>query len=97
MQRLRLAWVVRINQLAWVVRINQLAWVVRINHEEAHPMSRESDWHVFDKACDITAMAAKGSAATATPAQVADIFRAVHAALQEVVTAMISSESRAGF
>src|SRR5213078_2778518 len=81
MQRLRLAWVVRINQLAWVVRINQLAWVVRINHEEAHPMSRESDWHVFDKACDITAMAAKGSAATATPAQVADIFRAVHAAL----------------
>jgi hypothetical protein len=67
------------------------------NHEEEHPMSRESDWHVFDKACDITAMAARGSAATATPAQVADIFRAVHAALQEVVTAMINSESRAGF
>jgi len=30
----------------------------RANHEEEHPMSRESDWHVFDKACDITAMAA---------------------------------------
>jgi hypothetical protein len=69
----------------------------RANHEEEHPMSRESDWHVFDKACDITAMAARGSAATATPAQVADMFRAVHAALQEVVTAMINSESRAGF
>jgi hypothetical protein len=67
------------------------------NHEEEHPMSRDSDWHVFDKACDITAMAARGSAATATPAQVADIFRAIHEALQEAVTAMINSESRAGF
>jgi hypothetical protein len=60
-------------------------------------MSRDSDWHVFDKACDITAMAARGSAATATPAQVADIFRAVHTALQEAVTTMNSSDSRAGF
>ena len=60
-------------------------------------MSRDSDWHVFDKACDITAMAARGSAATATPDQVADIFRAVHAALQEAVTAMNSSDARAGF
>lgn len=60
-------------------------------------MSRDSDWHVFDKACDITAMAARGSAATATPAQVADIFRAIHEALQEAVTAMNSSDSRAGF
>ena len=57
-------------------------------------MSRESDWHVFDKACDITAMAARGSAATATPAQVADIFRAVFGALQEAATAMIAPGPR---
>ena len=60
-------------------------------------MSRETDWHVFDKACEITAMASRGSAGTAKPDQVADIFRAVHAALREAATAMDSSDSRAGF
>ena len=60
-------------------------------------MSRESDWHVFDKACDITAMASRGVAASAKPEQVADIFRAVHQALKEAATAMDSADSRAGF
>lgn len=60
-------------------------------------MSRDTDWHVFDKACDITAMAARGSAATSDPAQLAQIFRAIHAALNEVATAMDSGPQRTGF
>ena len=30
-------------------------------------MSRDTDWHVFDKACEITAMAARGTAGQVTP------------------------------
>ena len=60
-------------------------------------MTRDTDWHVFDKACDITAMAARGSAATIAPAQVADIFREVHRALSETVEAMLGADNRAGF
>ena len=30
-------------------------------------MSRDTDWHVFDKACEITAMAARGTADEVTP------------------------------
>jgi hypothetical protein len=60
-------------------------------------MSRETDWHVFDKACDITAMASRGAAATAKPEQVAEIFRAVHDALKQAATAMDNADSRAGF
>ena len=60
-------------------------------------MSRDSDWHVFDKACDITAMASRGAAGTAKPEQVADIFRAVHQALKDAANAMESTDSRAGF
>jgi len=60
-------------------------------------MSRDTDWHVFDKACDITAMAARGSAASVAAAQLADIFREVHAALHDVATAMESGPQRTGF
>ncbi|HTG48131.1 MAG TPA: hypothetical protein VK646_10795 [Actinomycetota bacterium] len=60
-------------------------------------MSRETDWHVFDKACDITAMAARGSGATIAPAAVADIFREVHRALSEAADAMLGADQRAGF
>lgn len=59
-------------------------------------MSRDSDWHVFDKACDITAMAARGTADEVSAVQVADIFREVHKALREVVDA-IDSAKPAGF
>jgi phosphoribosylanthranilate isomerase len=59
-------------------------------------MSRESDWHVFDKAVEITAMAARGTAGGVTPAQVADIFREVHAALREVAEA-VEAQKPAGF
>jgi hypothetical protein len=51
-------------------------------------MSRETDWHVFDKACEITAMAARGAAAGVKGDQIAEIFRQVHAALRETADAM---------
>ena len=59
-------------------------------------MSRDSDWHVFDKACEITAMSARGTADKVSAAQVADIFREVHKALREVVEA-IDAGKPAGF
>jgi hypothetical protein len=59
-------------------------------------MSRETDWHVFDKACEITAMAARGTADQVSPTQVADIFRQVHTALSETADAMEASKP-AGF
>ena len=59
-------------------------------------MSRESDWHVFDKACEITAMAARGTAGSVTAAQVADIFREVHGALREAMDAL-DAQKPAGF
>lgn len=60
-------------------------------------MSRDTDWHVFDKACEITAMAARGTADAVTPAQVAEIFREVFGALRETANAMESTGSPAGF
>jgi hypothetical protein len=51
-------------------------------------MSRETDWHVFDKACEITAMAARGTASGVKADQIADIFRQVHAVLRETADAM---------
>jgi hypothetical protein len=60
-------------------------------------MSRETDWHVFDKACEITAMATRGAAATTKPEQIAEIFRAVHGALRDAANAMDNADSRAGF
>jgi hypothetical protein len=62
-------------------------------------MSRESDWHVFDKACEITAMAVRGTASPegVQPAYVADLFKEVHQALEDVAHAMENPDSKAGF
>jgi hypothetical protein len=59
-------------------------------------MSRETDWHVFDKACEITAMAARGTAKDLKAEQLADIFRRLHSALRETADAMEASKP-AGF
>jgi hypothetical protein len=59
-------------------------------------MSRETDWHVFDKACEITAMAARGTAGDVSAAQVADIFREVHKALREAFE-LLETTQPAGF
>ena len=59
-------------------------------------MSRDTDWHVFDKACEITAMAARGTADEVSAAQLADIFREVFGALCDAANAMDAS-TPAGF
>jgi hypothetical protein len=63
-------------------------------------MSRETDWHVFEKACEITASAVRGTMTgqdDQSATFVGDVFRAIHQALSEVAEAMPSKESRAGF
>ncbi|HEX6130547.1 MAG TPA: hypothetical protein VF044_02395 [Actinomycetota bacterium] len=60
-------------------------------------MSRESDWHVFDKAVEITASAVRGAAGDAvTPDYVADLFAKVHEALGRAVETM-AQEAKTGF
>ena len=63
-------------------------------------MSRESDWAVFEKACEITASAVRGTMSGADGQQasfVADVFRAVHDALKAVADEMPNKDSKAGF
>jgi hypothetical protein len=64
------------------------------------PMSRESDWHVFEKACEITASAVRGTMSGQDGQQasfVGEVFRATYTTLQEVAEAMPSKEQKAGF
>jgi hypothetical protein len=51
---------------------------------------------VFDKACEITAMAARGTADEVSAAQLADIFREVFGALRDAANAM-DAATPAGF
>lgn len=63
-------------------------------------MSRETDWQVFEKACDITASAVRGAMDGRDGQKasfVGDVFRAVHDALHEAADAMPSKEQKAGF
>ena len=61
-------------------------------------MSRETDWHVFDKACDITAMALKGQAGDGVKASDAgEVFREVYKALREAAPELEGTTSKAGF
>ena len=63
-------------------------------------MSRESDWHVFEKACEITASAVRGTMSGQEGQQatfVGEVFRAVHAALREAAESMPSRDQKAGF
>jgi hypothetical protein len=59
-------------------------------------MSRDTDWHVFDKACEITAMAARGTAGQVTPAQVGEIFTQVYGALRDAANALDRRDHRLG-
>ena len=61
-------------------------------------MSRESDWHVFDKAVEMTASAVRGTAGPdLRPDYVAELFTAIHGALSSSVDAMPSVEAKTGF
>ena len=63
-------------------------------------MTREQEWAIFEKACEITASAVRGTmgAQGGQPAAfVGDVFREVHTALREAAEAMPSKGSKAGF
>lgn len=63
-------------------------------------MSRESDWAVFEKACEITASAVRGTMSGADgqqPSFVADVFRSVHDALTTVAEEMPHKDAKPGF
>lgn len=63
-------------------------------------MTRESDWAVFEKACEITASAVRGTMTGHDGQQasfVAEVFRSVHEALQTVADDMPNKDSKAGF
>lgn len=60
-------------------------------------MSRETDWHVFDKACDITAMALRGRADDVKADDAAALFGSIYAALKEAAVGIESGGQKAGF
>ena len=60
-------------------------------------MSRETDWHVFDKACEVTAMALRGTAGSVAAADAASLFGAVYDALREAAGSIESAGQKAGF
>ena len=62
-------------------------------------MTREQDWMLFEKACEITASAVRGAMGTenSQPASyVGDVFREIHKALKETA-AQMPDKPRAGF
>src|SRR5829696_594022 len=62
------------------------------------PMSRESDWHVFDKAVEMTASAVRGTAGPdLRPDYVGELFTAIHEALTRSANSMPSVEAKTGF
>jgi hypothetical protein len=63
-------------------------------------MTRESDWHVFEKACEITASAVRGTMSGHEGQEasfVGEVFRAVYAELRRAAEEMPSQSSKAGF
>jgi hypothetical protein len=71
---------------------------VQTINEEVHPMSRESDWHVFDKAVEMTASAVRGTAGPELrPDYVGELFTAIHEALTRSANSMPSVEAKTGF
>jgi hypothetical protein len=63
-------------------------------------MSRESDWAVFEKACEITASAVRGTITGNDGQQaslVADVFTSVHDVLKSTADEMPNKDSKAGF
>lgn len=60
-------------------------------------MSRDTDWHVFDKACDVAAMALRGTADQVKPEAAAALFTAVYGALKDVAAGIEEGAQKAGF
>ena len=63
-------------------------------------MSREFDWHVFDKAAEITASAvrgAMGSEGSKPASYVGEVFQEAYAALRRAADEMPSKDQKPGF
>jgi hypothetical protein len=60
-------------------------------------MSRDTDWHVFDKACEVAAMALRGTADEVAPDAAAALFAAVYGALREAASSIEAGSQKAGF
>ena len=63
-------------------------------------MSRETEWAVFEKACEITASAVRGTMNGTDGQQasfVGEVFREVHAALKAVAEEMPDRNPKTGF
>jgi hypothetical protein len=63
-------------------------------------MTRESDWAVFEKACEITASAVRGTMNGQDGQQatfVGEVFREVYAALRQASDEMPDKLGKAGF
>ena len=63
-------------------------------------LTREQDWAVFEKACEITASAVRGTmgAEGSQPASyVGEVFREVHKALRDGVGELSPKAAKAGF
>jgi hypothetical protein len=63
-------------------------------------MSRDIDWHVFDKAADITASAVRGAMGGegSQPASyVGEVFRQIYGALRRATDEMPSKDQKPGF
>jgi len=63
-------------------------------------MTRESDWAVFEKACEITASAVRGTMNGLDGQQAAfvgEVFREVHAALKQASDEMPDRAGKPGF
>lgn len=62
-------------------------------------MSREQDWMLFEKACEITGSAVRGAMGgeNSQPASyIGDVFREIHSALKAIVDDM-PEKTKAGF
>jgi hypothetical protein len=64
------------------------------------PVSRETEWAVFEKACEITASAVRGTMNGADGQKasfVGEVFREVHSALKTVADEMPDRNPKTGF
>lgn len=63
-------------------------------------MTRETDWAVFEKACEITASAVRGTMSGNDGQRasfVGEVFREAHAALKQAADEMPDKNAKAGF
>jgi hypothetical protein len=63
-------------------------------------MTREQEWSVFEKACEITASAVRGTMGaegSKSAGYVADVFKEIYKALKDSAADLTPAASKAGF